>query len=387
MLSSLNTKCSFAGNGLTTDFTYTFQISTVDGSDIEVWLISPTNVESQVLASYSIDVSHATVTYPTPASLMPALPSLWTLELRRVEALTQPIDITAEVSAVDVASAAQEAVDRLGMAIQQVDSKASAGVPGPTGATGNIASAGGLTALPAKTTPADNDLLLLEDSADALKMKKTLWSSIKSTLKTYFDSLYQTILSLPLATGQGGTGSTANANAASGVVVLDSNSKLPAVNGSQLTNVSAGKVIQVVNYQTGAVASGSTVMSGADAIPQNTAGDEYMTLAITPTSATNKLKIEVDAVSSASAAGLVIMGLFQDSTAGALAASTMVGAQGNPLTGHISYYMTAGTISTTTFKVRIGNGYGPTTTFNGSGGSRVLGGVAGSSITITEIKA
>ena len=40
-----------------------------------------------------------------------------------------------------------------------------------------------------------------------------------------------------LATAHGGTGSTANANAASGVVVLDASSKLPAVDGSQLTNL------------------------------------------------------------------------------------------------------------------------------------------------------
>ncbi len=45
-------------------------------------------------------------------------------------------------------------------------------------------------------------------------------------------------LTTPLSTAQGGTGSTANANAANGVVVLDASSKLPAVDGSQLTNIS-----------------------------------------------------------------------------------------------------------------------------------------------------
>jgi len=44
-------------------------------------------------------------------------------------------------------------------------------------------------------------------------------------------------LTTPLATGRGGTGSTAAANAASGVVVLDASSKLPAVDGSQLTGI------------------------------------------------------------------------------------------------------------------------------------------------------
>lgn len=69
-------------------------------------------------------------------------------------------------------------------------------------------------------------------------------------------------LSTPLSTAQGGTGSTANANAAGGVVVptgavnaangavvLDASAKLPAVDGSQLTGLSA--VTQVNNTDSG----------------------------------------------------------------------------------------------------------------------------------------
>ena len=47
--------------------------------------------------------------------------------------------------------------------------------------------------------------------------------------------------------------------------------------------------------------------------------------------------------------------------------------------------MTAGTASETTFKVRVGFNASGTTTFNGSGGARRLGGNFASSITITEI--
>ena len=196
MLSTLGVKKSFAGNSLNITWVYDFQIYDPAGADVEVWIQSPSGVWSQVTTSYSIDTSIATVIYPTVASMMAPLPTGWTLELRRIEALTQPVDITAEVSAVDIASAAQEAVDRLGMAIQQVKAEVDTGVPGPTGATGSMLSAGGITALPAKSTPADNDLMLLEDSADSQKMKKTLWSSIKSTLKTYFDTLYFALTNL-----------------------------------------------------------------------------------------------------------------------------------------------------------------------------------------------
>jgi len=47
-------------------------------------------------------------------------------------------------------------------------------------------------------------------------------------------------LTTPLSVAQGGTGATAAANAASGVVVLDASSKLPAVDGSQLTGIVGG---------------------------------------------------------------------------------------------------------------------------------------------------
>lgn len=45
----------------------------------------------------------------------------------------------------------------------------------------------------AKATPIDADAFAMLDSAASDVLKKTLWSSIKATLKTYFDGLYQPI--------------------------------------------------------------------------------------------------------------------------------------------------------------------------------------------------
>jgi hypothetical protein len=44
-----------------------------------------------------------------------------------------------------------------------------------------------------KTTPVDADELAIVDSAASDVLKKLLWSNIKATLKTYFDTLYGTI--------------------------------------------------------------------------------------------------------------------------------------------------------------------------------------------------
>ena len=149
-----------------------------------------------------------------------------------------------------------------------------------------------------------------------------------------------------------------------------------------------GKIIQVVNTQTGAHASGTTVTYNDDTIPQKTEGNEWMTLAVTPTSASNKLIIDVVCCCDASSDDhQVVLGLFQDTTANALAAvheEMGSGAQLNPVV--LRHYMAAGTTSSTTFKVRGGTTNSGTMNFNGSGGSRMLGGALASSITIWEIE-
>ena len=150
-----------------------------------------------------------------------------------------------------------------------------------------------------------------------------------------------------------------------------------------------GAVLQVVNTQSGAVATGTTIIPLDDTIPQITEGNEYMTLAITPTNASNKLLITVCAILSHNQSGTWFLGaLFQDSTANALASFTNF--QQTATAACIlcfTHYMTAGTISSTTFRFRAGCHQAGTTTFNGNSGARLLGGVMASSITITEIAA
>lgn len=147
----------------------------------------------------------------------------------------------------------------------------------------------------------------------------------------------------------------------------------------------AGQFLQVVNTQDGDLATGTTSIPQDDTIPQNTEGDEFMTLTITPNNTNNKLKIEVTLIGSSSG-GFPKAALFQDSTAGALAAAFQDdGGSNNPNVISFVHFMTAGTTSATTFKVRAGGDSG-TFSFNGKGGSRLAGGVMASSITITEIQ-
>ena len=147
-------------------------------------------------------------------------------------------------------------------------------------------------------------------------------------------------------------------------------------------------VTQTVSFETGAVATGTTTIPLDDTIPQITEGDQYMTLAITPQSATSKLIIEVTAIISTSATtGLITVALFQDSNPNALAVAwqTSGAAVGQPLTLSFKHIMTSGTTSPTTFRLRAGPNASATITFNGLSGTRYYGGTLASSIVIREV--
>ena len=149
----------------------------------------------------------------------------------------------------------------------------------------------------------------------------------------------------------------------------------------------ANAVVQIVNVSTGAMATTATAIPWDDTIPQKTEGGEVMTLAITPKNTNNLLVIDVVAIVSGTEGGWkTATALFQDTTANALAVSMGYedGVANQTRTAHFRHYMTAGTTSATTFKVRIGAQTTETLTFNGNGGSRKYGGVFVSSITITE---
>lgn len=186
--------------------------------------------------------------------------------------------------------------------------------------------------------------------------------------------------------------------AAAGVTIDGVLLKDAKMNGSYITDgtidhtkLAAGAVVQVVRLNSTAVATGSTQIPFDDTIPQNTEGDEYMTLAITPKSSTNILVISVIAwLSNTTASRVMTAALFQDSTANALACNgvyTDTSATLVPKIIPLEHSMVAGTTSSTTFKVRCGANGSGTNTFNGTNSSRLFGAITKSSITIMEYKA
>ena len=150
----------------------------------------------------------------------------------------------------------------------------------------------------------------------------------------------------------------------------------------------ASNLVQRAYASLATVQTGTTMIPADDTIPQNTEGTEFLTLAITPTSATNRLRIRVSFNVAIDTSNFrIVMALFQDTTANALCAVACTGnsTANRPDVLTMDYEMVAGTTSSTTFKIRIGPTASATVTINGALGSRLFGGVAVSNITIDEI--
>jgi len=152
-----------------------------------------------------------------------------------------------------------------------------------------------------------------------------------------------------------------------------------------LAGSGGGVVQQIVSTVSNTESTGTATFPADDTIPQNTEGTEFITCAITPTSATNRLRIFYRAQSSSSAAGTVVTALFQDSNADALCTSFEVNGSVNATRQCIiNFDMVAGTTSETTFKIRKGATAASTIYFNRGTSGGVFGDTMYSTITIIE---
>ena len=136
-----------------------------------------------------------------------------------------------------------------------------------------------------------------------------------------------------------------------------------------------GSIIQMVSTSTNSAILGANTMSAITSAPQNTNGTQLMTVSITPTNSSSILYIEATVLGWANGGTVSMIALFQDSTAGALCTQGNFGYEGG--TGNVGmrlcYTMTAGTTSSTTFKIRGGTVAGGTSfymnTYDGANSS------------------
>lgn len=149
-----------------------------------------------------------------------------------------------------------------------------------------------------------------------------------------------------------------------------------------------GKLAQFVASTANGVNTGSTNMPADDTIPQNTEGDEYMTVSITPTNASSTLLVHVNALLSPNTNRQMSGAIFRDSTADAICA-TVSSVNANQVMTTMSFECTtsAGSTSATTFKFRAGWTFSTsvTITFNGFNSGRVFGTAPKSMMWVKEI--
>jgi hypothetical protein len=154
------------------------------------------------------------------------------------------------------------------------------------------------------------------------------------------------------------------------------------INGS---TPKTGAVLQTVRITDGAVATGTTLIPADDTIPQNTEGDQYLSQAITPLSASNLLNISAQLNAATSVSTYTTVALFQDSAAPAIACSLSGAAVAVPVNMPLGHLMVAGTISSTTMKIRAGVSAAATLTVNGFASARKFGGIFYSWLDIEEV--
>lgn len=165
---------------------------------------------------------------------------------------------------------------------------------------------------------------------------------------------------------------------------IDLTTPLAVVDGGSGVSVTR-QLAQIVTFQTGAYSSGTTITPLDNTIPQITEGDQYLSLAITPTNTGSTLEIDVEVNYTCSVSTNYITALFRDSGSNALASNISTNSAGTYWNNQkIKHIVSATSITATTFTVRIGAATSATIYFNGVSGAQSLGGSLASRITIKE---
>ncbi len=398
-ISSTTNRVSYVGNGVTTAFAFPYKF--LVNADLKVYQDDTLKtITTHYTVSGAGGDSGGTVTFVT------APPTSEVVVIIRDPAITQTTDFV-ENDALQ-AETLENTLDKLTIIAQRLDDKIGRSITLPESDV-----SGASTELPA---PVAEKFLRWNAAADALELVSV-------------GEFTPTSVTVPVPVSDGGTGSAtaADARTALGVQPLnatltaiaaqteaankvqyytadntpglldfkdednmasDSATAVPSQQSVKAYADATKKILQVVEATPYTTYTSITTVIPIDAtIPQNTVGNEIVTVAITPTSATNRLRIEAICEMVNAGANLdCAMALFQDATANALAgAIKQLGGSGVYSQIVLSYEMAAGTTSATTFKIRIGPGSG-TIYVNGNASNRIFGGVSAVRLRVTEIK-
>lgn len=149
----------------------------------------------------------------------------------------------------------------------------------------------------------------------------------------------------------------------------------------------AGSVVKTQTTTSQTMLTGTTTIPFDNTIPQSGEGTEFITATITPATSGNKIRIEANIYGAYSVAATVTAALFQDSVANALAAVAVQTTTTNQnIVLRLSWEITTASVSAHAFKIRIGGSTAGTFTLNGNAGAAIFGGVAASTLSLTEVK-
>lgn len=148
-----------------------------------------------------------------------------------------------------------------------------------------------------------------------------------------------------------------------------------------------GTVVQAVYGQYSSSVDISTILPFDASIPQNTEGTEIIVVAITPLSTTNRLRVRLSGMGTATAATYMSAALFTNSTANAIAAKGVYTASaGHTQTIELQAEWVPGSVSEQTIRIRVGPA-SDTMRLNGVHTGGIFGGIATTSLIVEEIQA
>lgn len=152
----------------------------------------------------------------------------------------------------------------------------------------------------------------------------------------------------------------------------------------------SGAILQTATASIATWGSTTSVIPFDNTVPQNTEGTQFLTVSITPKSASSTLRLRASGMVASSGSSLAVaVAAFRDSTASAIAASA-VNTSATAGTSHLvtlTASVSASSTSSTTFALRYGLNSAGTAYINGGTSANYFGGVESWRIVVEEIKA